>query len=94
MSMGVSRSRHPVVRPQQAAEAIPTLDEIRGLSFGLAVDQPVAQALIIAIQVAMREVFLGGAAEGRSTPHPLSVNAYIHSCAHSAAHTHICAHNA
>jgi len=47
MSEAVARSRGAVIRPEQAAEALTALDPIDGFHLSLAVDQPVAQALMI-----------------------------------------------
>lgn len=48
------RQRGAVVRPEDSAEPLPGLDGEHRLGLGLAVDQPVPEALMIAIQVIQR----------------------------------------
>ncbi len=47
----ISRSRGAVERPQEAAQPLAAFDPMDGLRLGCTVDQPVAKALMISIQV-------------------------------------------
>lgn len=57
------RSRGPVVGPEQAAKALAARNSIDWLRLCLAVDQPVAQALVVAFEVVVRRVLLDGTAQ-------------------------------
>jgi hypothetical protein len=47
-----------VVRPEDSAEPLPELDARRRLHRGLAVDQPIAQPLVVPLQVIVGRVLL------------------------------------
>lgn len=65
----MSRSGRSVVRPEDAAKAVAAFDAPGGLRLGVAVDQPVAEPLVIALQVVMGRVLLDGVRSVRK-PHP------------------------
>jgi hypothetical protein len=58
--MGVSktdlRARGAVVRTEDAAEPFPRLDCAHRLGLGMAVDQPIAQPLVVPLQVVVGRV--------------------------------------
>jgi hypothetical protein len=57
-SAAMSRSRGAVVRPQERTEALAALLAIDGLRLGYALDQSVAQAQVVALQMIVgRELF-------------------------------------
>lgn len=75
--MGVSEtgllSRGAVVGAEDAAEPLAALDHLCGLRLGLTIDQPIAQALMIALQVIMRrELFYGVLIDGARDGLPAS----------------------
>ena len=49
-----------MVRAEESSESLATLNAIHRLGLGRSIDQPIAESLMVAIQVVVRDIFVDG----------------------------------